>query len=105
VLRPNGTLVFSCGHPCADAKYLKASYFQKHQMNITWRGFGEVQVVMPSFHRPLQEMLNAIANSGLVLRRVLEPLPTEQFRLADPEGYQELMEAPGSIVFRASKPS
>jgi SAM-dependent methyltransferase len=101
VLRPGGALVFSCGHPAADDKYLRGSYFDRELMRIRWRGFGEVQVEMPSFHRPLGEMINAVLRAGFVLDFVLEPLPTEDFHRADPEGAAELEQRPGFIAMGA----
>lgn len=104
VLQPGGTLIFSCAHPFGDLKYLQAAYFQKHLLRIRWRGFAPVMVEMPSFHRPLAEVFNSVRQADLQLDFVLEPLPTEHFQAADPEGYEELMQQPAFLAIRALKP-
>lgn len=105
VLRPGGALIFSCTHPCSDLKqgYLRATYFEKHLLRMRWRGFAPTTVEMPSFHRPLSEVFNSIRQSGLELDFVLEPRPTPDFRRADPESYEELMQQPGFLALRALK--
>jgi hypothetical protein len=68
-----------------------------------WRGFG-VPVRVPSYRRPLGAMVNPLVEAGFVLERILEPVPTEQFRDREPEAYKALTRRPGFMCVRALKP-
>jgi SAM-dependent methyltransferase len=103
LLVPGGVLVFSAESPLSDF-HLRArqDYFRTEKVRITWRGFGTA-VDMPSFRRPLCEMINPLLEAGFRLDKVLEPKPTAEFEAADPEGFAELSLNPGFICFRAVK--
>ncbi|MCI0713613.1 MAG: hypothetical protein L0154_25880 [Chloroflexi bacterium] len=58
---------------------------------------------MKWYRRPLSEVLNPLTDTGFRLDYVLEPLPTEDFKKADPEDYEELMHMPGFLCIRAVK--
>ncbi len=104
VLRPGGYFVLSAGHPSFDAEYYSTNnYFTVEAVQCVWKGFG-TRVMMPSFRRSMQEFLNPVAESGFVLERISEPLPTDQFRAADPKRFKELMHRPGFLLLRARKP-
>lgn len=105
VLRTAGTLVFSEGHPVGEYLYWKTrgqtgSYFATERVGCDWHGFGK-SVYMPSFRRPLGELFNPLIESGFRLDRILEPLPTDEFRRADPRHYEELQREPAFICIRA----
>jgi hypothetical protein len=46
-------------------------------------------------------MINPLLRAGFRLDMLLEPLPTDTFREADPERYARLMEQPGFLCVRA----
>jgi len=101
LLRTNGHLVMSCGHPFADMLlHPESNYFQVELLHWVWRGFG-IPVRMPSHRRPLSAILNPLLEAGFDVERVLEPLPTEEFRQADPEEYEKLTRQPGFLCLRA----
>ncbi len=101
ILKPGGRFQFSCGHPAFDAEYHRTNhYFGVEQVQCTWKGFGKV-VVMPSFRRSLQEMLMPLVTSGFRLAKIVEPLPTEDFKLADPVRYRSLMHRPAFVCVQA----
>ncbi len=103
VLRPGGMFVFSCGHPSFDAAYFKTTnYFSVEQVSCEWTGFGN-PVVVPSFRRSLEQSLMPVINAGMVIDRVLEPLPTEEFKQADLRRYKILMHRPGFLCVRAKR--
>lgn len=105
VLRPGGCLVFSCSHPFFDwHRYGQERYFDVERYRVLWRGLAPVVAEMEAYRRPMQEVLNPVVEAGLVLDRLLEPLPTEEFRQADPEVYASLMRSPGFLCVRACKP-
>lgn len=103
LLRGGGLLVFSIEHPLSEFSLGKAGdYFDIEYVEYMWRGFG-FPVVVPSFRRPLMAVFNALSEAGFCLDRVLEPLPTEEFREQNPEDYDRLMTRPSFLCIRASK--
>ncbi len=105
ILKPGGQFQFSCGHPSFDAEYFKTDdYFSVERVECTWTGFG-IDIVMPSFRRSLQEIIMPVIETGFQLEQVLEPLPTEEFRAADPHRYGLLMHRPGFLCVRARRPA
>lgn len=104
VLKPGGWLLFSCGHPASDAEYFTTKdYFNVERVNATWTGFG-IKVDMPSYRRSMQEVFMPVIESGFILDRVHEPLPTEDFRKTDLRRYEQLMHRPVFVCVRARKP-
>lgn len=104
VLRPGGYFVFSASHPFADYIYFKSEdYFETELVGCEWRGFEGARVHMPSFRRPLGAMLNPLAGAGFRLERIVEPRPTEEFKEADAEDYEDLTRRPGFVCIRARK--
>ena len=104
VLVLGGVLVFSTEHP--HTKYedhrQTSNYFEIERVEFTWRGFGK-KVVVPSYRRPMSEMINPLIETGFTLDKLLEPLPTPEFKQADPEDYEKLMRSPGFLCLRAIK--
>ncbi len=103
LLRRPGWLVFSVGHPFADFKrHNEGNYFDTEVVEEEWHGFGTPWQVR-FYRRSLQEVLNPLLEAGFALQRILEPRPTEEFRLADPKDYEELSREPGFLCVRAVK--
>ena len=103
VLRRPGHLVFSIGHPFAEFLLHKSeNYFETECVELVWKGFGK-EVVVPSYRRPLQAVLNPLIEAGFTLEKILEPTPTEEFKQHEPEEYEELVRNPGFLCIRARK--
>jgi ubiquinone/menaquinone biosynthesis C-methylase UbiE len=101
ILKPTGSVQFSCGHPAFDAEYFKTNnYFSIEQVQCAWTGFGK-RVVMPSVRRSLQEVFMPVIEAGFIIQQVVEPLPTEQFRYADPRKFASLMHRPAFLCLQA----
>ncbi|MEP7338089.1 MAG: class I SAM-dependent methyltransferase [Acidobacteriota bacterium] len=103
VLRIGGVFVFSVEHPRSD--YLNkrmANYFRRELISMVWNGFGN-PVLMPAYRRSISEVVNTLIDAGFTLDRLLEPVPTEEFKRADPEHYEELRVSPGFLCVRAVK--
>ncbi|MFZ2095658.1 MAG: methyltransferase domain-containing protein [Anaerolineales bacterium] len=103
-LKEGSILVFSIEHPYAkyDDHRETSNYFNVERVEYTWRGFGK-PVRMPSYRRPLSEVINTLIETGFTLDRILEPQPIEEFKQADPEEYEQLMRSPGFMCVRAVK--
>jgi len=105
VLKPGGTVLFSCGHPASDADLFKTKkYFSVESVKCVWSGFGK-KVMMPSFRRSLEEVLNPLIEAGFRLDRLVEPQPTEAFRQADHIRFKRLTLRPCFLCIRAEKSS
>jgi len=104
VLRRGGHLIFSVAHPFAEfyIYHEQGNYFETELVEYEWTGFG-TPVRVPSYRRPLNEVINPLVKAGFVLERLLEPVPTEEFREAAPEEYEELRRRPGFLCVRAVK--
>jgi SAM-dependent methyltransferase len=103
VLRGPGWLVFSIEHPLSDYSLHQArDYFRTERVANTWRGFGE-PVLVHAYRRPLMDVFNALGENGFCVDRVLEPLPTQEFKEQDAEEFQRLLERPGFLCVRARK--
>lgn len=104
LLRRPGVLVFSEGHPMFEFGYFKSeNYFATELIGCDWYGFNREKVYVQTYRRPFQATVNPLIEAGFILDRVVEPLPTEDFKKADPEDYAKLMRAPAFICFRARK--
>jgi SAM-dependent methyltransferase len=104
VLKERGCLVFSIEHPYP--KYYnnreKSNYFEVELLEQEWSGFGMI-VQVPSYRRPLSEVINPLVAAGFRLDRLLEPTPIEDFRKHAPEAYKVLSTSPGFMCIRAVK--
>lgn len=101
ILVSDGQLQFSCGHPAFDAEYFNTDdYFSIERVECTWTGFG-IDVVMPSYRRSLQEILMPLIETGFQIEQIVEPLPTDQFKSADPRRFKILMHRPGFLCVQA----
>ena len=101
VLRDNGTLVFSAGHPMADVRHFDPDdYFETERVSETWTSFGD-PVDVPTYRRPLEAVLNPLVDAGFRLKRFVDAKPTERFREKDPETYERVSRRPTFLCLRA----
>jgi SAM-dependent methyltransferase len=103
VLKGSGLLLFSTHHPFMDYQHFQTeSYFATELLEDEWRT-GKVRY----YRRPLTAMIDALADTGFVVERILEPQPTDAFRSVAPEDHERLSKNPCFLVIRArcdSKP-
>src|SRR5262249_7133377 len=102
VLRPGGMLAFSISHPCFLTKrsrwirneegvkvnWVVGDYFNTDSWVERWR-FTDASpdvplFAVPRFDRTLAEYLNGIIAAGLVITRIAEPRPSEEYCQAHP---------------------
>lgn len=103
ILKKDGQLVFSVHHPFMDfTKHDKEDYFATELLEEHWRtNKGRVKVQF--YRRPLSKIVESVTESGFVIERLLEPMPTEQFKLEKPDTYDILIKKPHFLFIRARK--
>ena len=98
VLRPDGWLLLSTHHPAADAARFKTeNYFATEHIVDHWDWVGRVEF----FRRSLTEIVASINDGGFVIDRLVEPVPTEEFRVTKPDSYARLMNQPEFLIILA----
>ena len=99
VLKPEGWLLFSTHHPAADAALFSTNdYAAVEHVVDHWDWIGNVEF----YRRPLTEVVASVVESGFSLEQLVEPMPTEEFRARDPDGYARLMNQPAFLIIRAT---
>ncbi len=100
VLATDGWLLLSTHHPAADAALFDTKdYFRTERVVDYWEWVGNVEF----YRRSLTEIHSSVADSGFVIERLIEPVPTPEFRALNPEAYQNLMRQPAFLIIRARK--
>jgi SAM-dependent methyltransferase len=99
VLKPSGVLVFSTHHPFMDWKLFKTeNYFAVELLEDDW-GIGKIRF----YRRPLTVMSKDLDSASFFIERLLEPQPTEDFRLVNPKEFERLTKNPQFLFVRARK--
>ncbi|WP_087687805.1 class I SAM-dependent methyltransferase [Pandoraea sp. PE-S2R-1] len=105
VARPGATLVWSMGHPMRDwideRTRRNRPYFDITKFGMYWSGFGEPKPYVESYRRPLAGILNAAADAGWRIERMVEPLPQPEMAAVDKRLFDELSESPAFMCLRA----
>lgn len=112
VLRPGGRFLFFLNHPLLQAPgsgwiddhILDEQYWRIGPYLVEDTSLEEVEkdVYLPFVHRPLSRYVNALADAGLVIRRMEEPPPPPGF-LARAEEYRDAATIPRLLFLRAEK--
>ncbi|MFM7270353.1 MAG: class I SAM-dependent methyltransferase [Actinomycetes bacterium] len=110
VLEPQGRFLFLLNHPLLQAP--GSGWVDDHILEEQYWRVGaylsesvtdeemEPGVVLPFVHRPLSRYVNAMAEHGLLVDRMLEPAPPAGFLERAP-GYADAAEFPRLLVLRA----
>lgn len=106
VLKPNGILIFSGGHPLFDVQFVPDGiYFDIELFEGQWRGFGKPYPLIKAYRRPLSAALNPLVKAGFILDEILEPIPTQKFKDNDPESYAYHTKKPAFWCIKSHKPA
>ncbi len=98
VMKPEGWLLFSTHHPGTEmARYAPDNYFAVELIAETWDWLGEVKF----YRRPLTEISAALSDADFIIDRIVEPVPTEEFRAINPDSYMELIRQPAFMIVLA----
>jgi SAM-dependent methyltransferase len=98
VLRPEGWLLFSTGHPAAEAeRYKPARYGEVEAQDDVIGWAGRVRF----YRRPMSRIVNDLVEAGFAIERMEEAEPTDAFRDAKPEAYARILARPEFLFIRA----
>lgn len=101
ILKPGGGFLFSVHHPFTDIKLLEnPQYFSTELIIDQWRKDGKVFYV-PFYRRPLQKILNDTL-AFFTIKEVIEPRPTETFKMVNPVSYNRLLKTPNFLIIKAT---
>jgi len=99
-LRPDGWVVLSLDHPFGPPLATqRGGYFETELVSDTWRK-ADIEVIQHFWRRPLSATIDAFANSGFVVERVAEPLPSTEALGRFPEELTQLVGVPTFVVYR-----
>ena len=112
VLRPSGRFLFFLNHPLLqtpgsgwiDDRILDEQYWRIGPYLVEDNSLQEVDkdVFIPFVHRPLSRYVNAMADAGMLVKRMEEPAPPPGF-LARAEEYVAAATIPRLLFLRAEK--
>lgn len=105
LLRPKGWAVISLEHPLGPPlPAQKGGYFETELVADTWKK-GDVEVTQYFWRRPLSAVVDAFADAGFVLDRLVEPQPSPASVQRFPEDLAEVVGIPSFIVYRILRTS
>ena len=100
ILRPKGWLVLSTHHPSTEAhRFNTKRYFDIEPVEDTWKWLGKVRL----YRRPLSEITESLTDSGFVIEKLCEALPTDEFRLLHRKSYDRILKHPEFLHIRARR--
>jgi len=112
VLEPGGTFLFLLNHPLLqvpgsgwiDDHILEEQYWRIGPYLVEDVSIEQIapDVHLPFVHRPMSRYVNAMADHGLMLQRMLEPAPPPGFLAKAPE-YVESASIPRLLVLNAQR--
>jgi SAM-dependent methyltransferase len=112
VLEPGGRFVFLLNHPLLQAP--NSGWVIDHDLDEQYWRVGSYLpvdvsmeelapgVILPFVHRPLSQYVNAMANVGLVIKRMEEPRPPDGF-LAKAKEYRDAADIPRLLLLLAER--
>ena len=104
VLRPGGWLVLSTSHPTSDWLQSGGSYFAVERVDALFDGLGGRWQV-PFWRIPMGVLLDEVLAAGLVLDRLVEPVPPADRVAMSPRMHRRLNLEPAFVALRAHRPT
>ncbi len=54
------------------------------------------------FRRPLTEIVQSLIDADFVIEALVEPIPTEEFKVVKPEAYARIVSQPEFMIIKAT---
>jgi SAM-dependent methyltransferase len=102
ILKPSGLFVMSTHHPTQDLEIAPpgSSYFDTVLLTDTWRKGGR-DFKVRFYHRPMSAIVDALADAGLLIERIPEPIPSREAFSAS--FYERMVKGPWFLFIKAVK--
>jgi len=98
ILKPNGWLLFSTIHPTAESIQRATNrYLEVEPIDDYWKWLGNVRY----YRRSFSAIVNAVTEAGLTVEKLVEPLPTDEFRKVESKSYERLLKQPEFLIICA----
>ncbi|GAA0735120.1 class I SAM-dependent methyltransferase [Clostridium oceanicum] len=103
VLKKEGQIIISVHHPFMDfTVFNRENYFLTELLDDEW-DTPSGKVKLQFYRRPLSKIIMSIIDSGFTIEKLLEPMPTEEFKNKLPDAYHRLTKKPQFLFIRARK--
>ncbi len=110
LLSPGGTFIFSQEHPLLTSKvaWIKDENGEKTGVHIANYGIEGLRELtwfvdgVQKYHRMFSTVINALAENGFIIEKVIEPLPSEEMLIQYPK-YKSKLHKPDFLLFKARK--
>lgn len=76
----------------------ETNYFETYNWTFEWTVSGQ-KMLMRFWNRPLHAMTDSFTCAGFRISVISEPLPAEEGRDVDPEGFRLLSRSPNFLFF------
>ncbi|WP_148680404.1 class I SAM-dependent methyltransferase [Halovivax ruber] len=100
-LAPDGELVFTTIHPMRRYRRHRDELSGYHETDSYVLEWGETDAQIVQYHRPIEEIVDSLGESGFRLDEFREIRPRERYEAHNPERYETAMEAPDTLCVRA----
>lgn len=102
-LKVGGSIVLSVHHPFMDFTYFNCEdYFKTEIIHDQWTKSGEI-IKVSFYRRPLNQILNALSEHGLLIEKVSEPMPDPKMKTVHEKAYERLTKQPHFLFIKATK--
>ena len=103
ILKTDGHLIFSVHHPFMDfTVFERENYFSTELLEDDWTTH-EGKVKVKFYRRPLNKIISPVVNARFMIEELSEPMPTEEFRIKQPEADDRLTKKPQFLFIRCKK--
>ena len=103
-LKSGGKVIFCIHHPFSDFSYYEKAenYYKKEVIHDTWT-FGEKEVEVVFYRRPLTEIIDSFLSCGFKLETFYEPQPVKEGEKVNKRQYDYLMKNPCFLCMEVVK--
>jgi SAM-dependent methyltransferase len=103
ILKTGGVLVFSVHHPFMDfLNFCRDNYLALELLEDEWT-MGDEKIAVQFYRRPLHAIVQPMIDHRFTIEKILEPIPTQEFKEAMPEVYTRLTKRPQFLCIRGEK--
>ncbi|WP_254863951.1 class I SAM-dependent methyltransferase [Halovivax gelatinilyticus] len=100
LLDPDGTLVFTTIHPTRRYRRHREELSSYHEIDSYVLEWGETDARVVQYHRPIQEIVDSLSETGFHVEEFREITPQERYESRDPDRYETAVHEPDTLCVR-----